>query len=218
MIGPTGPSGGGSGSTGATGPTGMIGPTGPSGGGSGSTGPTGIIGPTGPEGPQGIEGPLGPPGQIGPPGENGVNLSWLSGGTYGTLNVQVTNANRFITSQFVITTTSTAKLLIMAQFTATSAALSQLFGTIGRSTAYPVPTNTTNLSNNSSMTNIIVQSVGSRMASVYNSAAGQTLTMSMSVIDTPGPAGTYHYSIWCYNTGGNITTQNVMLSILQVLV
>jgi hypothetical protein len=131
--------------------------------------------------------------------------------------VSITNTNIYVTSQSITTTTTTAKLLIMAHFTATSVAASQFYGTIARSTASPIASNSTNLSNNASMT-IAINTVPSHMGSVYISASGQTESIAITVVDTPGSAGTYYYSIWCYNSGGTITTENVMLTILQVLI
>jgi hypothetical protein len=202
------------GPTGATGATGPQGPTGET----GATGPQGPTGETGATGPQGPTGETGATGDTGSTGATGSSISWLSGGEYADPNVLISaSTNTLITSQSIITTTSTAKILIMATYVSVATASAPFYMTIGRSTVSPTGTNTTNLANRASALTNSISGPGLAMWATQENSS--RVTANAYVIDTPGSAGTYYYSLWGRSTVTVIdpNAELANLAILQVL-
>jgi hypothetical protein len=116
------------------------------------------------------------------------------------------------------TTKDNQQVLIMGQFTGQAVASGNLFSTLGRSTATP-PTqaNTTNLSNNTPMTNNI-NTLTYHMAANHISSANEQTVSICSVVDTiPTSGTTVYYSIWGYSSvANNMNTENTILTILAV--
>lgn len=160
----------------------------------------------------------GPQGPAGPTGPTGLSISWLAGGSYSNPNVLVPLAtNTLITSQSIVTTTSTAKILILATFEGTTIAAGTIFMTIGRSTLPPTAATTINLANGvSPLTNAINGNGLSMWGSGFNTSR---FTAYASVVDTPGAPGTYYYSVWAYDTAAITSTASELtnLTVLQVL-
>jgi L-asparagine transporter-like permease len=169
----------------------------------------GGIGPTGPTGATGSTGSTGSTGATGP------SINWLSGGEYADPNVVIPAAtNTLITSQSVITTTSTSKILIMATYVNIATASAPFYMTIGRSTASPTPANTINLANRiSPLTNSLF---GTGLSMWATQEASARVTANAFVIDTPGSAGTYYYSLWGRSTV-TLTDPNAELANLAIL-
>jgi hypothetical protein len=195
-------------------------PTGPTGA-NGVTGPTGANGVTGPTGANGSTGPTGANGVTGPTGANGVtgaSISWLSGGQFSNPSIVIpVTTNTLITYQSIVTTTSTAKILILASFDATSISSALIFMTIGRGIAIPTAVNTINLTDR---TSALTTSLSGNGLSMWKSQSSNSqFTAYASVVDTPGAAGTYYYSIWVRDnsTITDTATELVNLTILQVL-
>ena len=204
------------GSTGATGATGPVGTT-------GATGPVGTTGATGATGFTGTTGATGAASATGATGATGPSVSWISGGTYSTVSVTISTTNTLVGYTSSISTTTTGKYLVHGSFTGTqvNAGTNQLAMSIGRTlVSNGVPSNnanTINLANGSGMQNNVGGSTSSKMmaTSIVNTA--QT-GVQASVIDTPGGVGPYYYSIWAAGSVSNdLTSENIMLSVLQVL-
>ena len=147
---------------------------------------------------------------------------WVTGGTYSTISVTISTTNTLVGYTSSISTTTTGKYLVYGSFTGTqvSTGTNQLAMSIGRTlVSNGAPSNnasTINLANGSGMQNNVGGTTGSKMmaASVVNAA--QT-GVQASVIDTPGGVGPYYYSIWAAGSVSNdLTSENIMLSVLQV--
>jgi hypothetical protein len=144
---------------------------------------------------------------------------WKSGGEFSNPAILLpASANTLITSQTIVTTTTTAKYLILASFEGTTTAVGTIFMTIGRSTnASPTATNTINLTNRfSALTNSISGNGLSMWGSAFNTSR---FSAYASVVDTPAFIGNVQYSVWSLNTSAitNTSSELVNLTILQVL-
>jgi hypothetical protein len=163
-------------------------------------------------------GPTGPEGVTGATGVTGASISWLSGGQFSNPSIVIPiSTNTLVTYQSVVTTTSTAKILLLASFDATSITSALIFMTIGRSTAIPTAANTINLTDRSSA---LTNSLSGNGLSMWRSQSSNAqFTAYASVVDTPGPAGTYYYSVWVRDnsTITDTATELVNLTVLQVL-
>jgi len=157
-------------------------------------------------------------GPVGPTGPPGPSISWLSGGQYTDPNVIILAAsNTLITTQSITTTSSTAKVLIMGTYISVATASAPFYMTIGRSTAPPTTSNTINLTDRvTPLTNSIFGPSLSMFASQANSSR---ITANAYVVDTPGSAGTYYYSLWGRSTViiSDPLAELTNLTVIQVL-
>jgi len=128
------------------------------------------------------------------------------------------SGNTILNDQSITITSSTSKLLIMAQWSFTLNFTGTVFGTISRSTDKATLTNSINLANNIDDMSNDINASNSRYMSVVSVQYNVPSSMNMSVIDTPNSAGTYYYTIWWYaDSGDNIpVVENVMLTVLQI--
>ena len=183
----------------------------PNGGGGGATGPTGPTGATGPTGPTGATGPTGPTGATGP-------AVWLAGGEYADPNVAISpSTNTLITTQVITITSSTAKLLIMATYVAVANASAPFYMTIARSTSSPTAANSINLTDRAAALTNSIAGPGLSMWATQESSS--RVTANAYVVDTPGSAGTYYYSLWGRTTATIVdsTAELASLSVIKVL-
>jgi len=216
------------GSQGPQGADGSQGSQGPQGadGSQGSQGPQGANGSDGSDGSQGPQGADGSQGPQGPAGTEGQSLSWVSGTPqtgYTLATAIITTTNTLVTYTPSTPTTTTGKYLIMASFVGTqtlAGAVNQTHVTIGRTLVSDgIPTNNTstiNLANGAPMDVNISNTLSGRMMST--AAFGTAVAgLSCSVIDSPGTAGPYYYSLFALCSQVNeFTNENVMITVLQI--
>lgn len=144
-------------------------------------------------------------------------LIWEAGGTYSDPNVTVpANTNTLISYQSITTFSTTAKYLIMVQFTATEVAVGNIYATLGRSALVPTAANTTNLSDRASaLTNSIA---GNGLHMWVESSSSAFTTIICHAVDNPGSIGTFYYSLWIRSAPGitNLATELGTVTVLQV--
>ena len=149
-------------------------------------------------------------------------MSWIAGGVDTLDTTTITTANTLIpinTSAAGAVGNGSTKYFISGQvsFANSVVGTSTNFWTIARSSAYPpTASNSTNLASSGgliSANNLNLS--GYRLASLLT-PSGYTATIALSIVDTP-PSGTFYYSIWAYtNLTNSTTSENVVLSVLQV--
>ena len=90
--------------------------------------------------------------------------------------------------------------------------------TIGRATtALATQTNCTNLGKVPIATGIPNPlDINSCISAVYSRLTGANTTIHFTILDTPGTAGTYYYSLWIHNTDTGAKQYYYEMFILQV--
>jgi hypothetical protein len=89
--------------------------------------------------------------------------------------------------------------------------------TIARSSALPATgANSTNLASGGGLISANLINTSPYRLAVIQTPANYSSTSAFSIVDTP-PAGTWYYSLWAQSTGiSGITSENVVLTVLQV--
>ena len=159
-------------------------------------------------------------------------MSWLNGdpesgsfyncfGTAGaTGGIPITPAYAIIQliSKSVNVSSSSTKLLIMAQVVVSLSATSVIYATIGRSNESS-GTGAINLANPNGTTYMStsgISIINNHMSGQRGSLNGMNQSSSLFIVDTPG-SGTWWYSVWiCSTVAPAATARNGTLTILQV--
>ena len=136
--------------------------------------------------------------------------SWASTST------TISAANTLLYTSTAITVgTATATFLITFQMTAQSTGNHSMIATIGRGTTTPATDQAYNLAKPGA--NNLTAAINLFGSNLGTFGGGQPIsTSTISFTDTPGAIGTYYYSIWCWATANNSTSQWSNFNVIQI--
>jgi hypothetical protein len=136
--------------------------------------------------------------------------------SWASTSVTISAANTLLYTSTAITVgTATATFLITFQMTAQSSGNHSMIVTIGRGTVTPATDQAYNLAKpGANNLTAVINPFGSNLG-VFG--GGQPIsTSTISFTDTPGTSGNYYYSIWCWATQNNATSQWSNFNVIQI--
>jgi len=142
------------------------------------------------------------------------------GGTYTTPTpIAITgNTNFYVFQKNVVNATSTIKYLIICDFTITEGGNGHLFATIGmqQGATSQINTTTRNLAHSGSafISEHSIATPAYFASSSHTSGSVDSVSLSMTLVDTPNFVGTVSYGLWVRASRGDVVKYN--MTVLQI--